>query len=197
MQDGLRDLCQAALEAIDAGKSLIVLSDRGTSSSHAPIPMMIAVGRLHHFLIDHGKRRKASIIAETAEPRDIHHYATLIGYGANAINPYMAFEIVTELFEKDEIKDFETPQQAILKYRTSASKGILKIMSKMGISTVTSYCGAQIFEAIGLDEDIIEQCFRGTPCQFGGMGLNQFAEDVLKRHAKATVSYTHLRAHET
>lgn len=185
LQNGLRDLCETALEAIDSGKSLIILSDRGTNATHAPIPMMIAVGRLHHFLIDHGKRMRASIIAETAEPRDIHHYAALVGYGANAINPYMAFEIVTELFEKDEIKDFETPQQAILKYRTSASKGILKIMSKMGISTVTSYSGAQIFEAIGLDEDIIDQCFRGTPCQFGGMGLNQFAEDVLKRHSKA------------
>jgi glutamate synthase (ferredoxin) len=185
LRDGLSSMCETALEAIDAGKSLIILSDREISASHAPIPMMIAVGRLHHFLIDHGKRMKASIIAETAEPRDIHHYAALIGYGANAVNPYMAFEIVRELFEKDEIKDFESPEQAVLKYRTSASKGILKIMSKMGISTVTSYSGAQIFEAIGLDEDIIEQCFRGTPCQFGGMGLNQFAEDVLKRHAKA------------
>ena len=185
LQKGLEALCESAAQAIEAGKSILILSDRDVDETHAPIPMTVAVGGLHHYLIDHGIRLRTSIVAETAEPRDIHHYATLIGYGANALNPYMALEIVAELVEKDEIKDVEDDHAAQLKYRSAAENGILKTMSKMGISTVTSYHGAQIFEAIGLQEDLVERCFRGTPCQVGGIGFRELGEDALKRHEKA------------
>ena len=185
LERAIDDLCEQAVSAVDAGHSIIVLSDRPVDEKHAPIPMMLALGAVHHDLIRRGKRMKASLVCDTGEAREVHHFAALIGYGASAVNPYLIWESLRDLFERGEFTEEEDEDYTLAKYQASANKGVLKIMSKIGISTVTSYHGAQIFEAIGLSDAIIEKCFTGTPSQVGGLGFSELAADVLARHEKA------------
>ncbi|MBI2871230.1 MAG: glutamate synthase large subunit [Candidatus Omnitrophica bacterium] len=177
-------LCQAASRAVDDGFSVIILSDRGVDQSHAPIPMLLTVAACHHALIRAGKRMKCSLVVESGEPRDVHHFAILAGYGASAIYPYLAYESVLELLSRGEIKDM-TPEEALRAYRQAVRKGFLKIMSKMGISTLSSYQGAQIFEAVGIGQEAIDRYFTGTSSPIGGIGLPELAEDVLHWHRTA------------
>ncbi len=184
LRPALAGLCEAASQAIDNGKTLLILSDRGVDAAHAPIPMLLAVGAVHHHLIREGKRMRASIIAETAEARDVHQIAALIGYGASAVNPYLAYETVASLFYSGALKDVDL-SRATSNYGQAVDAGVLKIMSKMGISTVSAYHGAQIFEAIGLALEVTETCFTGTASRIGGIGFREIGEDVLARHKRA------------
>ena len=177
-------LCQQALDAVDAGSAILILSDRGVEPDRAPVPMLLAVGAVHHHLIREGRRMRASIVVETGEPREVHHFACLIGYGASAVNPYLQYASVRHLVDSGEIQDMEL-KEAEKSFRKAIDNGILKIMSKMGISTVTSYHGGQIFEAIGLRQDLIESCFTGTTSWVAGIGMRELGEDVIAKHRHA------------
>ena len=187
--DGLRRalarLCMRAVQAVEEGKTLLILSDRGVDASQAPIPMLLAVGAVHHHLIREGKRMRASLIVESGEPREVHHLAALIGYGASAVNPYLAYEILHWLVEEGKVEESITFQKALRNYRKAQEIGILKTMSKMGISTLSSYHGAQVFEAVGLHQNLIDRFFTGTVSQIGGIGLEEITENVLEGHARA------------
>ncbi|MCH7698897.1 MAG: glutamate synthase large subunit [Chloroflexi bacterium] len=185
MRPALERLCEAASEAIDNGKNIIILSDRDVDESSAPIPMLLAVGAVHHHLIRTGKRMRASIIAETGEARDVHQIALLVGYGASAVNPYLAFATLSSMFFSGGFKDIPDIAQVLSRYESAVDAGVLKIMSKMGISCVSSYQGAQIFEGLGLSQDVIGVAFAGTPSRVGGISFREIAEDALERHAKA------------
>ena len=184
LQRALFHLCEEAARAVDDGKSILILSDRGVDEEYAPIPMLLAVGAVHQDLIRRGKRMRASIVAETGEARDVHQLALLIGYGASAVNPYLAFECVASLFYSGALKDVDLPK-AQTNYEAAVDAGILKIMSKMGISTVSAYHGAQIFEALGLNQEVMDFCFGGTPSRVGGIGFHEIGEDALQRHRRA------------
>ena len=184
LEDALETLCQRASEAIDAGKTLLVLSDKDVNSDFAPIPMALAVGAVHHHLIREGKRMRASLIAETGDAREEHHFAVLLGYGASAINPYLALSTIVQLAEDGELEEL-TAEKAIEIYKATIEKGILKIMAKMGISTVSSYHGAQIFEALGINATVIDKCFTGTASRLSGIGFAEIAAEALHFHAKA------------
>ncbi len=183
LEQAIDALCEDASAAIDDGAAILVVSDRKCDAAHAPIPMLLAVGSLHQHLIRQGKRMRASLIAESAEPREVHHFACLLGYGASAINPYLGLETLAELIEEGDINDMSL-DEAKASYRKALNGGILKIMSKMGISTVTGYHGAQIFEAIGLSEALIEKCFTGTTSWIGGLTLEDLGEDVIAKHER-------------
>jgi glutamate synthase (ferredoxin) len=190
-EDGMRrtldDLCSAAERSADEGKSLVILSDRGVDAEHAPIPILLAVGAVHNHLLRQNKRLRLSVVAETGEPRDVHQFATLVGYGANAVHPYLAFESIRALIahEAGSIVSFD---QACVNFRTAIEEGLLKVMSKMGISLLGSYRGAQIFEAIGIADEIIEKYFTGTPTRIGGLRLREIAGEALERHNRAYVT---------
>jgi len=185
--DGLRDavdqLCLDAEKAVDEGKNYIIISDRGIDENHAPIPSLMAVSAIHHHLIDKRKRMQIDIVVESAEPREVMHFALLFGYGASIINPYMSFAIIDKLVKEKAIQlDY---QKAEANYINSINKGILKIMSKMGISTLRSYRSSQIFEAVGINPDVIKKYFKGTISRIGGIGMGEIAEEVLIPHRKA------------
>ncbi len=171
-------------KAIESGKNLIVLSDRGSSASHAPIPALLATAAVHHHLIREKTRSKVSLIIETGEMREVHHLCLLLGYGANAVNPYLAFETIADLIEKRSSDESSTitVEDAFKNYVKAFDKGVLKVMSKMGISTVRSYIGSQIFEAIGLGKPLVIDAFPGTMSRLGGVGYAQIAEEVKFRH---------------
>jgi glutamate synthase (NADPH/NADH) large chain/glutamate synthase (ferredoxin) len=175
------EVCQQVDAAIESGKTLIILSDHGTSPDTTALPMLLAVGGVHHHLIRAGKRMRASIICDTAEARDTHQFATLIGYGASAINPYLVWDSVAALAAKDAFPG-KSEADLVKNYRSAINKGLLKIMSKMGISRLASYHGAQIFEAIGLGETLVEKFFTGTPSFVGGIGLREVARETFRRH---------------
>ncbi|MBI3323198.1 MAG: glutamate synthase large subunit [Candidatus Omnitrophica bacterium] len=181
LKRALEKLCERASAAVDAGCSIIILSDKGVGSANAPIPMAMAVGAVHHFLIRQGKRLRVSLVCETGQVWDVHHYALLIGYGAAAIHPYGVLQAITWAHGAGAIKGVAL-EQCFANYRKSVEDGILKIMSKMGISCVSSYRGAQIFEAIGLNSEVIETCFTGTISRIGGIGFDLIARDVLAMH---------------
>jgi glutamate synthase (ferredoxin) len=185
LEPALDRLCRDAEAAARSGVSLIVLSDRGTGPEQAPMPMLLAVGAVHHHLIRAGCRMGVSLVVETGEAREDHHFACLIGYGAAVIFPYLAYKSVAEICESDENEKGISVKTALSHYRRAVENGLLKIMSKMGISTVSSYRGAQIFEAIGLSADVIERYFTGTDSRVGGVGLAELATDVLRFHAEA------------
>ena len=169
-----------AEHAIKEGYTFIVLSDRGVDKKQAALPALLAVGAVHHHLIRKALRTQVGLILESAEPREVHHFALLFGYGAELINPYLAYEAVSLLVAQGElVLDAKT---AINNYRRAVNKGIMKILSKMGISTLNSYRGSQIFEALGIADDVIERCFEGTPSRIGGVGFSEIEEDVLLRH---------------
>ena len=184
LETALETLCQRASEAVEAGTTLLVLSDKDVNPDSAPIPMALAVGAVHHHLIREGKRMRVSLIAETGDAREEHHFAVLIGYGAAAINPYLAFSTIVQLAEDDELAGLTTAK-AIETYKATVEKGILKIMAKMGISTVSSYRGAQIFEALGINATVIDKCFTGTTSRLDGIGFTEIAAETLHFHAKA------------
>ncbi|MCH8994226.1 MAG: glutamate synthase large subunit [Chloroflexi bacterium] len=185
LEPALHRLCADAAAAIDQGNNILILSDRNVDAAQAPIPMLLAVGAVHHHLIREGKRMRASLIAETGEARDVHQLALLIGYGASAVNPYLAFETIGNMFLSGAFKDLSDIQQALTNYQSAVAAGVLKIMSKMGISCVSSYQGAQIFEAIGLGADVIDTAFAGTPSPLGGIGLREIGADTIERHQRA------------
>ena len=180
----LEELCQRASEAVDVGKTLLVLSDKEVAPDTAPIPMALAVGAVHHHLIREGKRMRASLIAETGDAREEHHFAVLLGYGAAAINPYLAFSTIAQLAENGDFEELTAPK-AIETYKETVEKGLLKIMAKMGISTVSSYRGAQIFEALGINATVIDKCFTGTTSRLSGIGFDEIAAETLHFHTKA------------
>ncbi len=185
LEPAVRRLCEAADAAVDAGAGILVLSDRAVDTDRVPMPSLMAVGAVHHHLIRTGRRMRVSIIAESGEPREIHHLAVLLGYGANAVNPYLVLADIEDLVAGGRIKKIESAQQALRGYRHAAEEGLKKVMSKMGISTVEGYTGAQIFEAIGVDEAVIECCFPGTASRFQGNGFREFGALMLGWHAAA------------
>ena len=185
LEVALDRITEEAAQAVRQGrKTLLVLSDRGANEEKVPVPMLLAVGAVHHHLIREGLRMRASLLVETGSPHEIHHFALLLGYGADTINPYLAFEIVESFLSSGEIKGMEV-EKALKNYKKAVEQGILKIMSKMGISTVSSYRGAQIFEAIGLSRPLVERCFTGTPSRVGGIDFAQIARDSLAWHEEA------------
>jgi glutamate synthase (NADPH/NADH) large chain len=183
MEKALIDLCDKAEAKIDEGHTLVILSDRGVDAHNAPIPALLATSAVHHHLIKTQKRQLTGLIIETGEARDVMHFATLIGFGANAVNPYMVFEIIAEQKELGRIQG--RLEICFEQYITAIKKGLLKVMSKMGISTIRSYRGAQIFEAVGLNEELIEKYFSGTSSRIGGIGIEIVARETLMRHAAA------------
>jgi len=190
----LEDICTRVSEAVRAGAKVIVLSDRHSSPQLAPIPALLLVGAVHHHLVREKTRTQVGLVVETGEAREVHHMALLLGYGAAAINPYLAFETIGDMIADGTLTGL-TPRQATRNYAKAAGKGVLKIMSKMGISTVASYTGAQVFEAVGLAEDLIGRYFTGTPSRIGGIGLAEIANEVAARHATAWPSRPSELAH--
>ena len=182
LQKALGDLCKKAEDSVNEGANYIVLTDRQVDESHAPIPSLLAVSAVHHHLISVGKRVQTALIVESGEIREVMHAALLLGFGASALNPYMAFAILDKLVTgKDLQLDYATAEK---NYIRAICKGLLKIMSKMGISTIRSYRGAKIFEAIGLGEELSNTYFGGLPSPIGGIGLNEIAKDVLAFHSQ-------------
>ena len=180
----LMALCKQASSAIATGVEYIILSDRALATNYAPIPALLAISAVHHHLIREGTRTQVSLVLESGEPREVHHFALLIGYGAGAINPYLAFETLEDMVRQGHITKRDA-EKSVYNYVKAIDKGVLKVMSKMGISTAQSYCGAQIFEAIGLHKDVIDQYFTGTPSRVGGIGLDVIAQEVRARHDHA------------
>ncbi len=185
LERALTALQRAAADAVDAGHSILVLSDRGIDATHAPIPSLLAVAAVHHHLISVGRRTQCDLVLETGEPRETHHFAVLVGYGAGAINPYLALESLHELREEGVLDRSGSAEATEERYLKAIDKGIIKVMSKMGISTVSAYRGAQIFEAVGLGRDLIDTYFTGTASRIGGIGLSEIEADVRRRHARA------------
>jgi glutamate synthase domain-containing protein 2/glutamate synthase domain-containing protein 1/glutamate synthase domain-containing protein 3 len=183
LQKTLDNLCSQVVLAIKRGFTFVILSDRGANEDYCALPALLAVGAVHHYLLQKALRTRVGIIVESAEPRETHHFALLFGYGADCINPYLAYAAVEYLVQEKELPlDVAT---ALKNYRKSVEKGILKILSKMGISTLQSYRGAQIFEALGLNEEVIERCFCGTVSRIGGIGFEIIAQETILRHKLA------------
>ncbi len=187
--DGVRQtlqrICSEAEQAIRDGYSIAVLSDRGVSADRVPVSTLMATGAVHHYLVKNALRTQIGLVLETGEAREVHHHCLLVGYGADAINPYMAFEALWKarregLCDPDEFGD---DQSLVGAYRKGVAKGMLKVMAKMGISTLHSYKGAQIFEAIGLQDEVIDLCFVGTASRVQGVNLDELAEEMLRRHS--------------
>lgn len=185
LERAVDNLCKNVEIEIDNGNTFIILSDIGTSENMAPIPSLLATSAVHHYLVKVGKRHLAGLIIESGEVREVHHFATLIGYGASAINPHLVFESFPELKERGYITENISIPQAVENYVTAAKKGILKVMSKMGISTLRSYRGAQIYEAVGLSSEFIEKYFTATPSKISGVGIESIERDAVARHKKA------------
>ncbi|HZO45012.1 MAG TPA: glutamate synthase large subunit [Xanthobacteraceae bacterium] len=185
--DGLRDkidrLCARAEAAVREGINIIILSDRRASAERIPMPSLLACAAVHHHLIRQGLRTSVGLVVESGEPREVHHFCCLAGYGAEAINPYLAFESLTAM--ADGLPKKIEPKEAIKHFIKAVDKGILKVMSKMGISTYQSYCGAQIFDAVGLKSDFVAEFFAGTATRIEGVGLAQIAEETVRRHRDA------------
>jgi glutamate synthase (ferredoxin) len=184
MEAALDNMFAAADKAIADGVSILILSDRGINKENAPIPALLAVAGLHHYLIRKGSRSKVGLVLESGEPREVHHFALLIGYGCSAINPYLAYETLDDMIRQGMLPGLDH-KTAIKKFIKAAVKGVVKTMAKMGISTIQSYRGAQIFEAVGLNSTVIDKYFTWTPSRIAGVGIDVIAEEVLKRHNHA------------
>ncbi|MEV5507499.1 glutamate synthase large subunit [Streptomyces orinoci] len=185
LAERLAEMCAEADAAIEAGARLIVLSDRHSDAEHAPIPSLLLTSAIHHHLIRTKQRTQVGLLVEAGDVREVHHVALLIGYGAAAVNPYLAMESVEDLVRAGTFLPDIEPETAIRNLIKALGKGVLKVMSKMGISTVASYRGAQVFEAVGLDAEFTDTYFHGTPTKIGGVGLEVIAQEVAARHAKA------------
>jgi glutamate synthase (ferredoxin) len=184
LENALDKLFAMADQVIGDGVNIIILSDRGIDAQHAPIPALLAVSGLHHHLIRAGTRGRVGLVLESGEPREVHHFALLIGYGCSAINPYVAFETLDDMIREGLLVKLDHPT-AVKKYIKAAVKGVVKTMAKMGISTIQSYRGAQIFEAVGLNSTVVDRYFTWTPSRIQGVGMDVLAEEVLSRHRHA------------
>jgi glutamate synthase (NADPH/NADH) large chain len=184
LEAAIDKVCRQVSEAIALGANIIVLSDRNASSTSAPIPSLLLTAAVHNHLVRDKERAKVGLVIESGDALEVHHFALLIGYGAAAVNPYLALESVAEMV-RDGLLGELSEREAFRRYLKAASKGVLKVMSKMGISTVASYTGAQVFEAIGLDRGLADRYFHGTPSRLGGIGLAELAEEVARRHRYA------------
>ncbi|GAB3308259.1 glutamate synthase large subunit [Epidermidibacterium keratini] len=184
LQDRLDEIFAEVSDAIHRGARFIVLSDRESDRDHAPIPSLLLTSAVHHHLIREKTRTQVGLLVEAGDVREVHHVALLVGFGAAAINPYLAMETVEDLVRAREITDVDA-ETAVRNLIKALGKGVLKVMSKMGISTVPSYCGAQVFEAIGLSQELVDKYFTGTVSQLGGVGLDVIAEEVAARHSTA------------
>lgn len=183
MDQVLDELCARAESAVREGVNIIILSDRMVGTDRVPIPALLACAAVHHHLIRVGLRTSVGLVVESGEPREVHHFACLAGYGAEAINPYLAFETIIAM--KDRLPGSLDDYEIVKRYIKSIGKGLLKVMSKMGISTYQSYCGAQIFDAVGLKADFVGKFFAGTHTRVEGVGLAEIAEEAVRRHADA------------
>src|SRR5204863_3660970 len=182
LKRALDELCQRASLAVKAGYSLLILSDRGVDKDYAPIPCLLALAAVHNLLVREETRTQVALITESGEPRQIMHFALLSGYGASAINPYLAMESVENLAWRGELGDGVSPELAVKQFLKAVKKGLLKTFSKMGISTLQSYQGAQIFEAIGLNRSLVERYFTGTASRIEGIGIATLARESLMKH---------------
>ncbi len=182
LKRALDGLCRRASLAIKAGYTLLILSDRGIDEEFAPIPSLLALTAVHNHLLREGTRMGVALIIESGEPREVMHYCLLIGYGASAINPYLAIETIEELANRGDLPNGITPEVALKNYIKAVNKGLLKVFSKMGISTLQSYRGAQVFEAIGLNKQLVEQYFTGTASRIEGVGLDVLAAEAMAKH---------------
>ena len=182
MGGALDRLCQEAEQAVHDGYNILILSDRNTNLDHIPIPALLATSAVHHHLIRHGMRTSAGLVVETGAALEVHHFAALAGYGAEAINPYLAFDTIQSI--AGNLPDRPTFEDAQKRYIKAVGKGLLKVMSKMGISTFQSYCGAQIFDAIGLNTAFVDRYFTGTQTTVEGIGLEQVAEEAVRWHGQ-------------
>lgn len=184
LKAAIETMCEAADRVISKGHNIIILSDRGIDAENAAIPALLAVSSLHHHLVRQGTRTKVALLLESGEPREVHHYALLLGYGVNVVNPYLVFETLDDMIRQGMLSGV-THEKAVKNYIKAATKGVVKILSKMGISTIQSYRGAQIFEAIGLKSEFVDQYFTWTPSRIGGIGLEEVAEEALMQHFRA------------
>ena len=182
--DALDRLCREAEQAVDDGCSFVALSDRTAGPDRVPVPTLLACGAVHHHLLRTIKRTRLGLLLETGEAREVHHHCLLVGYGADAINPYLTFEAMWQARRQGRLPAAADDQAVVERYRKGVKKGMLKVMAKMGISTLQSYKGAQIFEAVGLSSEVIDRCFVGTASRIEGAGLERLAKDALSRHAK-------------
>jgi glutamate synthase (NADPH) large chain len=183
MEDAIAALCAKADEAVRDGINIIIISDRRAGADRIPIPSLLACAAVHHHLIREGLRTSVGLVVESGEPREVHHFACLAGYGAEAINPYLAFETLIAM--KGDLPQKLDDKEIIKRYIKSIDKGLLKVMSKMGISTYQSYCGAQIFDAVGLKSEFVNTYFTGTATRIEGVGVDQIAEEAVRRHRMA------------
>ncbi|MEB3033637.1 glutamate synthase large subunit [[Mycobacterium] nativiensis] len=196
--DGLRAalqrVCEQASVAIAGGASFLVISDRESDETLAPIPSLLATAAVHHHLVAERSRTKVGLVVESGDAREVHHLAALIGFGAAAVNPYLAFESVEDMFDRGLIEGVDH-EQAVANYAKAAAKGVLKVMSKMGISTRASYTGAQLFQPVGISQDVLDDYFTGLFCPIGGITLDDIAADVAARHGLAYLDRPEERAH--
>ncbi|PYR00766.1 MAG: glutamate synthase large subunit, partial [Acidobacteria bacterium] len=180
----MADLKRRASDALAAGYNILILSDRAVDRDHAPIPSLLATAGVHHHLVREGTRTRCALVVESGDAREVHHCALLLGYGAGVVNPYLAFETLDDMIRQGLLRGI-THLQAVKNYIKALNKGILKVMSKMGISTLQSYCGAQIFEAVGLEKAFVDKYFTWTASRIGGVGIDVVAEEVVRRHRRA------------
>jgi glutamate synthase (NADPH/NADH) large chain len=183
LEQAIKEMCWAATEAVLADKNILILSDRAQNTDRIAMPSLLATAAIHHHLVRQGLRMQVGLVVETGEAREVHHFCALAGFGAEAINPYVAFETLEDIRVRKELP--LTTYEVQKNYIKAIGKGILKVMSKMGISTYQSYCGAQIFDAIGLSSAFIAKYFTGTATTIEGVGLLEVAEETVRRHAVA------------
>jgi len=184
LERAMNDLNRRASAAVEAGYTILILSDRDADRDRAPIPSLLATSGVHHHLVREGTRTRCALVIESGDAREVHHCALLLGYGAGAVNPYLAFETLNDMIRLRGLVGI-AHEKAVINYIKALNKGILKVMSKMGISTLQSYCGAQVFEAVGLDRAFVDKYFTRTASRIGGLGIDVVAEEVRRRHQQA------------
>jgi len=194
LRRALDDIRAAASQAIADGARILILSDRESDATTAPVPSLLAVAAVHHHLVRERTRTQVGLVVESGDAREVHHMAMLIGFGAAAINPYLAFESISDMIDRGALSDIDR-EKALSNYIKAAGKGVLKVMSKMGISTVASYTGAQLFQAIGVSQAVLDEYFTGLSCPVGGIDLDDIAADVAARHQLAYLDRPDERAH--
>ena len=184
LRAALEELCESAADAVAGGHTILVLSDRSVDAAHVPMPSLLATAAVHHHLIREGSRTRCGIVVESGEPREVQHFCLLLGYGAGAVNPYLAYETLRDMVAEQVLRDVDA-DEAVKNFRKAVDKGVLKVMTKMGISTLHSYRGAQIFEAIGINREVIDRYFTWTASRIEGIGLDVLAAEAQERHDHA------------
>ena len=190
LEPAIERICREAEQAVSEGYSLVVLSDRACSPERVPVSALLACGAVHHHLVRNELRTRIGIVLETGEAREVHHFCLLAGYGADAVNPYLAFEAIRDSRKHGDLADEYTEDKIVAAYRKGVFKGMLKVMGKMGISTLQSYKGAQIFEAVGLSDDVVARCFTGTSSRIKGVDFDILGEELIRRHEQGFPSRT-------